>query len=89
MRETRVIRLMIRASSAGRGSAAAGVVAMAWLRPGRWQRDGAQLRLARDARTPETLIATAIATAAFPTLSEFAARGQIPQCAAHCARRCW
>jgi putative peptidoglycan lipid II flippase len=28
---------------------------------------------------PETLIATAIATAAFPTLSEFAARGQIPQ----------
>jgi putative peptidoglycan lipid II flippase len=28
---------------------------------------------------PETLIATAIATAAFPTLSEFAARGQIAQ----------
>jgi putative peptidoglycan lipid II flippase len=28
---------------------------------------------------PETLIATAIATAAFPTLSEFGARGQIDQ----------
>jgi putative peptidoglycan lipid II flippase len=28
---------------------------------------------------PETLIATALATAAFPTLSEFAARGQIKQ----------
>jgi putative peptidoglycan lipid II flippase len=33
----------------------------------------------RVMQLPETLIATAIATAAFPTLSEFAARGQIPQ----------
>jgi putative peptidoglycan lipid II flippase len=30
-------------------------------------------------QVPETLIATAIATAAFPTLSEFASRGQIAQ----------
>jgi putative peptidoglycan lipid II flippase len=33
----------------------------------------------RVMQLPETLIATAIATAAFPTLSEFAARGQIKQ----------
>ncbi len=33
----------------------------------------------RIMQLPETLIATAIATAAFPTLSEFAARRQIPQ----------
>jgi len=33
----------------------------------------------RVMQLPETLIATAIATAAFPTLSEFAARGQIRQ----------
>jgi putative peptidoglycan lipid II flippase len=33
----------------------------------------------RVMQLPETLIATAIATAAFPTLSEFAARGQIAQ----------
>ncbi len=33
----------------------------------------------RVMQLPETLIATAIATAAFPTLSEFAARGQILQ----------
>ncbi len=33
----------------------------------------------RVMQLPETLIATAIATAAFPTLSEFAARQQIPQ----------
>ncbi len=33
----------------------------------------------RVMQLPETLIATAIATAAFPTLSEFAARGQIVQ----------
>ena len=33
----------------------------------------------RIMQLPETLIATALATAAFPTLSEFAARGQIPQ----------
>jgi putative peptidoglycan lipid II flippase len=33
----------------------------------------------RVMQLPETLIATAIATAAFPTLSEFAARGQIPE----------
>ncbi len=33
----------------------------------------------RIMQLPETLIATAIATAAFPTLSELAARGQIPQ----------
>ena len=33
----------------------------------------------RVMQVPETLIATAIATAAFPTLSEFAARSQIPQ----------
>jgi putative peptidoglycan lipid II flippase len=33
----------------------------------------------RVMQLPETLVATAIATAAFPTLSEFAARGQIPQ----------
>jgi putative peptidoglycan lipid II flippase len=33
----------------------------------------------RVMQLPETLIATAIATAAFPTLSEFAARGQVSQ----------
>jgi putative peptidoglycan lipid II flippase len=33
----------------------------------------------RVMQLPETLIATALATAAFPTLSEFAARGQIKQ----------
>ena len=33
----------------------------------------------RVMQLPETLIATAIATAAFPTLSEFAARGQLDQ----------
>lgn len=33
----------------------------------------------RVMQLPETLIATAIATAAFPTLSEFAARGEITQ----------
>ena len=33
----------------------------------------------RVMQLPETLIATAIATAAFPTLSEFAARGQIAE----------
>ena len=33
----------------------------------------------RVMQLPETLIATAIATAAFPTLSEFAARGQLRQ----------
>ena len=33
----------------------------------------------RVMQLPETLIATAIATAAFPTLSEFAARGQFDQ----------